>query len=249
MANSESYLTAKVQARAIPKDKIVTPTVPVKIYSMEAENLGVYAKRDLKLLVAKGFNPILIDKLNDRIDVLKDAQSAWMAIYNAKDLTIDEWKEVSDNAFAFQRGLLHDFRFAYRNDQNIMLQVNRIADGSGHADLIQDLSDYAALGKANPGPLLALNFDLSRLDFAEELSDITLTLLGQVNGIRTETDKPEKKLRDQAYTLLKQSVDEIRDFGKYVFWEDEAKLKLYRSEYYRRIKSKKDSEEEIGHLL
>jgi len=249
MANSENYLAAKAQAESIPQDKIIQPTVPVKIFSMEAENLGVYAKRDQDLLVAKGLNPILIDELPYKIDVLKDSQSAWMTVYNAREVTLEEWKIESEKAYAVQRELSHDFRFAYRNDHNIMLQVNRIYDGDGHADLIQDLSDYAALGRANPGPLLAVNFDLSRLDLADGLSDSIQKLLGQVNGIRTETNKPEKMFRDQAYTSLKQSVDEIRDFGKYVFWEDEAKLKLYRSEYFRKLRSQQNTEEEIGHIL
>lgn len=249
MANSESYLAAKTQAQAIPQDEIIQPTVPIKIYNMEAENLGVYAKRDREFLVAKGLNPILIDDLDARIDVLKDAQSGWMTIFNAKVVTLEEWKVESEKAYAVQRELSHDFRFAYRNDHNIMLQVNRISDGDSHADLIQDLNDYAALGKVNPGPLLAVNFDLTRLDVAKELSDSTQTLLGQVNGIRTETNKPEKMFRDQSYTYLKQAVDEIRDFGKYVFWENEAKLKLYSSEYFRKLRSQKNTEEEIEHSL
>ena len=40
-----------------------------------------------------------------------------------------------------------------------------------------------------------------------------------------------KKLRDQAYTLMKYDVDKIFRCGRYVFWKDEKNLKNYRSRY------------------
>jgi hypothetical protein len=45
-------------------------------------------------------------------------------------------------------------------------------------------------------------------------------------------------LRDQAYTHLKEAVDEIRDAGKYVFRQNEKRFRKYASEYRRNITSK-----------
>jgi hypothetical protein len=39
--------------------------------------------------------------------------------------------------------------------------VSAITDGSGHADMIQDLNDIAVLGRENPDPLTAIGFDLT----------------------------------------------------------------------------------------
>ena len=42
-----------------------------------------------------------------------------------------------------------------------------------------------------------------------------------------------KKIRHQAFTHLKEAVDLIYDYGKYVFWKDSARLKGYRSNHLR----------------
>jgi len=70
------------------------------------------------------------------------------------------------------------------------------------------------------------------------MSNSLLSLLGEVNGIRKDADNPEKELRDRAYTYLKQAVDEIRDYGKYAFWKEEKKVKLYSSNYSRKIRER-----------
>ncbi len=246
MAHTEAYLTAKQKALAIMASKVITPTVPIDITLVEAENLSNYAINDQDQLVAKGLNPEVINDLVPRINLLKDAQSEWMISFNGKVITLEQWTEASEKAYQLQREFAHVFRFAYRKDHKLMVQVNRISDGNGHADMIQDLSDYAALGKANPEPLQAVNYDMSKLDLADELSVSTRTLLGKVNGIRTETGKPEKEFRDRAYTYLKQAVDEVRDFGKFVFWEDEGKLKHYSSEYLRKIRAQNKKQAETA---
>jgi hypothetical protein len=44
-----------------------------------------------------------------------------------------------------------------------------------------------------------------------------------------------KRIRDQAFTHLKEAVDLIRKCGQYVFWRNAARLKGYRSNYLRRL--------------
>jgi hypothetical protein len=54
-------------------------------------------------------------------------------------------------------------------------------------------------------------------------------------------DREAKALRDKAYTLLKESVDEIREFGRFVFWRDEDRRLGYGSAYKRDSRSKSAS--------
>lgn len=236
MAETTPSPTIKEITSNMSKDQVLTSNIPIDIYIIEAENLHNYASKDQDELIARGLDKKVITNLPNSIAFLQDCQSGWMVKYNGSEITLEQWNEESKGAYDLQRKLQHDFRFAYRNSPKILTQVNRIAEGSGHADMVQDLSDYAAIGKANPEPLKAILFDATYLDKAESFSHSTRILLGKVNGIRTETDKPEKDLRDRAYSYLKQSVDEIRDFGKYVFWEDEDKVKHYSSAYQRKIR-------------
>ena len=40
---------------------------------------------------------------------------------------------------------------------------------------------------------------------------------------------------NQAFTHLKEAVDYIREYGRYVFWRNPARLKGYRSDYIRKL--------------
>lgn len=245
MTETRNPKTIEEKVTELLKDQITHPTIPVDIFLIEVENLFNYATKDKDLLVANGLDANLIDELPPAIALLQDRQSQWIQVFNGKSITLEEWANESKDGYNLQRELQHVFKFAYRKDAKLLAQVNRIADGSGHADMVQDLSDYAVIGKANPEPLNLVKFDLTKLDKADEYSHSLRTLLGKVNGIRKNSDKEEKEMRDRAYTYLKNIVDEIRDFGKYTFWEDEAKMKLYTSEYHRKKREKQETTPEV----
>ena len=57
-------------------------------------------------------------------------------------------------------------------------------------------------------------------------------LLAQVNGERADGNRA-RIIRDLAYTHLKEAVDEIRDAGQYVFWDNEARLEGYYGKYFQ----------------
>ena len=48
-------------------------------------------------------------------------------------------------------------------------------------------------------------------------------------------------IRDQAYTHLKEAVDEIRASGQYVFWRNEERFQGYISQYHKKFNSKMQS--------
>ena len=104
-------------------------------------------------------------------------------------------------------------------------------------------SDLAGLrtGRANTALLEAIRLDLAELDRAQALASWLAELLAMANGERL-SDNKAKNMRDRTYTLLKHAVDEIYACGRYIFWNDEKRLKMYRSayEYSHRSKSKKD---------
>ena len=126
--------------------------------------------------------------------------------------------------------LLHDFRYAYRNDAAILARVAEIAEGDTNADMIQDLNDLSPLGKSNTGPLEAINFSPDKLEAAANASDELANILALANGDKS-LQSESKVIRDKAYTHLKELVDEIRNAGKYLFWKNEKRLKGYRSEF------------------
>ncbi|MFA9372015.1 MAG: hypothetical protein ACERIH_09930 [Labilibaculum antarcticum] len=246
MAQKEDYQSVLDQLTAILAEKVSSPGMPVDIFAQEALNLSYYALSDKELLVAKGLHTESIDSLPVRVGAMQYAQSEWLAVSNSKSEAAKEWNEVSEQASALHRELLHDFRFAYRNERELKMLVDKIGVGNANADMIQDLSDMHALGKANPDQLVAINKDPSKLDLAAEYASTLGTLLAAANGVREDNDKPAKEMRDRAYTHLKEAVDEICEYGKYVFWEDEEKVEKYSSAYFRNLRKHKEKETKVS---
>ncbi len=218
--------------------KVESPNMPVGIYAQEAEDLFVWSNRDKAELMAAGITENHFNKLNEAAGALRYAQSLWMQDLKARQDAEERWSIQSPEAFDLVTQLLHAFRYAYRNHADILANVQLIAEGTGAADMIQDLSDLSLLGKRNTAPLETINFDMTLLDKAGELSAQMADLLAQANGEKADS-KETLFNRNQVYSYLKQFVDDIRSCGKYLFWRDEARLKGYSSEYFRKIKAKK----------
>ncbi|RUT78342.1 hypothetical protein [Ancylomarina longa] len=249
MSNVTDFETVQEKLLAIQEENIDKLGMPVDIYLQEAEDKSYYATKDKELLVANGLAAEYIDSLPARIGALQYTQSEWKAVSKSKTEMAKQWSEVSENAEKLHRELLHEFRFAYRNDKELKAVVDDIADGNGYADMVQDFSDLCTLGKKHPDFLTAIYFDTAKLDKAAEFADILGPMVSSINGERNENDKPAKEMRDRAYTYLKEAIDQISDFGKFVFWEDEEKLEKYASAYFRKLRKQKEEEDEAAKTL
>jgi len=243
MANTEDY-TAKLDAiQAIPDEQVQTLTVPVDVFLQEAENLHHWSSDDAAAIAVAGITQEMIDDLQVRAGALREAQSLWFKDRYSQEEAQREWALQSPEAYDLRDELLHDFRFAYRNDPMLLGRVSDIADGSGPADMIQDLNDLSVLGKANPAPLQTIGIEETKLDLAAQKADEMADLLAIANGDKAEHNE-SKIIRDKAYTYLKALVDEIRDAGKYVFWKDATRYRGYTSDYWRKRNRNKSKEEE-----
>lgn len=245
MSQIEDYNSQLTSMKALAAADVKIPTIPVDHAIQEAENLHPVSIKYKDNFIAVGFPEENFDVLQARTGALREAQSRWIVNYNAQQDAIKEWDEKSPEAFELQRKLNQIFRYAYRKEKRLLGRVKEIAKGSGNYDLIQDLNDYATLGKSNPEPLQKINTDLSILDKSSETANTLGDLLALANGDRNEQHEL-KNLRDRAYTILKETVDEIRDCGKFVFADEPDIRKLFASAYNRKRNVKhEETQEEI----
>jgi len=182
----------------------------------------------------------MIKDLPVRAGACREAQSIWNKDFRSQQEAQKQWSEQSTVAYDLRDDLLQSLRFAYRKDPALLSRVSAITDGNGHADMIQDLNDISVLGRENPDPLTAIGFDLSHLDLASNRADELADLLAEANGDKADQNE-SKVIRDKAYTQLKELVDEIREAGKYVFRNDNNRVKGYSSAYWRKIYNKHKS--------
>ncbi|NIM17283.1 MAG: hypothetical protein GTO45_35215 [Candidatus Aminicenantes bacterium] len=236
MSNKQDYETKIAVITAIGDDQIKAPNnIPVDVYIQEAENLYLWSQEDKDALMAKGLALELMDDIPIRAGALREAESRWNLKRFTRKEAEKQWKEQSPLAFEFRDKLLFDLRFAFRNDDDLLGKLSDIAEGYSNADMIQDLNDLSVLGLEHPDLLAAVNFDMTLLDQAAQKADELAQLLAAATGERIDTSE-SKKIRDQAYTHLKEAVDEVYDFGQYVFRDNEERLKGYRSNYLRRMR-------------
>jgi len=243
MISKEAYENEKEAIEAINVKDALRLTMPASQYMYEADKLFSHGIKDKEVLVSYGLDATIIDAIPKRNDAFRYAQSVWAEEHQDREQAAIEWNELRPQGEELKAVMLHNFRFAYRNDPNMQARLNRIADGSGNADTIQDLHDMAILGKENAAPLIAINYDVTTLDTAADLAVNMSKVLARANDNREETSQLRIN-RDKAFTHLKQAVDTVRDYGKFVFWRDENKLKGYRSDYFAR-KNKKSATSEI----
>jgi len=241
MSNKEAYETKLPEITAIADDQVKTPTsIPVDAYVQEAENLYDWCQDDREALTAKGLNWELVEDIPLRAGALSRAESLWFKERFTREEAEKMWKEKSPFAYKLRDDLLKDFRFAYRKIDDLTGKVRAIAEGNTHADMLQDLNDLVAIGEGNPEPLAAINFDMSLLDQADQTADEMAALLAAATGERIDYSE-SKKIRDKAYTHVKEVVDEVYAFGQYVFRDNDERLKGYRSTYLRRLRLKQTS--------
>ena len=210
------------------------PGMPVNAFIKEGESLYAWCRADKKNLTARGLDWNRAELLPSCLGTLRLLQTKWYVERNTYEEALIVWEEKIPAAFDLRDTLLHDFRYAYRNDEEILGLIVSIAHSSSHADVIRDLRYLAELGKEYPAPLVAINYDLDLLGVVATKADMLSELLSLVNGDRGEQSEP-KLLRDKAYTLCKDIMDEIRACGQYVFRRNPEREKGYTHVFSHRM--------------
>ncbi len=233
MSNRDDYLTKLPVIQALPADQLKKMSMPLDIYLQEAENLYHWCLSDQADLTKAGLDWILVTDLPVRAGACREAQSIWFKERFTKDEAEKLWQEKSPAAYDLRDEILRAMRFAYRKMPDLLSRVAAIADGSGHADMLQDLNDCAVLGKEHSAPLTAISFDLTRLDTAAATAAELSELYARATTNRTD-NSDSRLIRDQTFVHLKEAVDEIRECGQYVFFKNPDRLKGYSSAYLRK---------------
>lgn len=232
MSDQDDLQNIIEEIKAYPQNQLKKCEMPIGIYIHEIDGLNTRASIDLPQLITAGMSPELIDKMLDRTNALRTAQCNWEEQSTQRQQAIKIWKAESPAIYAFRADLIENMTFAYRNKADLLLKLKAIKKGNSHADAVQDLSNLAILGKANSAPLQAIHFDLSLCDKASEEASRMANLLGQVNGQMYVTDEL-KVFRDKAFSLLKDVVDEVRSYGRFIFRKNPDLRKSYTSKYIR----------------
>jgi len=124
------------------------------------------------------------------------------------------------------------------------VKLSKILEGGSNADRIQDLNDFAVLGRENLELLTsATDFDPALLEKAAALS----TELGKLLAKATidKTKSPEVMLqRDKTYYMLNNLLVDIIAYAKRAFRNDSKKAQHYTISYSPRRSKQQTPEAE-----
>ncbi|MGQ1784105.1 MULTISPECIES: hypothetical protein [unclassified Saccharicrinis] len=242
MTNKEAYEAKFAEATAIPAEKTRYPYIPVDEYTDECEELFYTATQDKQALLKAGLQETMISNLEILTDALREAQSIWNRDRDLKKENAKEWAEKSEQGFNLRNEMLRACKYAYRHNNDILRRVAAIAEGEDTADMIQDLNDLSVLARTYPEPILGVGCTNEKIELSSTLSGELAALRYIANGEREESNE-NKIIRDQMYTLLKEVNDEVRECGKFVFWNNPEKLKKYSSRYNRKHRGNGSNDE------
>ena len=231
MSNIEDYNKKIEVIKAIPDDQIKTPhNVPVGIYIQEAENLYVWCRYDKEELTAIRLDWTVVEDLPVRCGALREAEAQWQMEQKLRRGAEKIWSLEFPKGYDLRNELIHHFRYAFRDNSALLLKVNEIANRSTRDGMIDGLCDLNELGLENRELLIKIGFDFKLLNMAVQKSR-ELTRKKEAASVYSEDYLEVKKIRDQAYTHLKEAVDMIYDCGRYVFCENPTRLKGYSSNH------------------
>jgi hypothetical protein len=232
---NEKVKTVKTTA----DDQVKSPHhIPVNVYIQEAKNLSLWACEDMAALTAAGLDPGLLEDLPNRCEALSQVEALWYVEKNTRKEAVKKWASLSPQAYDLRKRLLRDFTFAFRKHSELLAAVRCVKKSNSQAALIQGLTDLCILGRNQTGLLAAVGFDMSLLDQAAQASSELNSVLARAINSR-QGCSTAKKNRDRAYTYLKEAIDEIRTYGRFVFRDDKERLKGYTSNHLRLLNSKK----------
>jgi hypothetical protein len=103
--------------------------------------------------------------------------------------------------------------------------------------MIQDLIHLNVLGKENTVLLANINFDISLLDIALDMAKPLRQSLAEATADKNSF-MDDKKICDQAYTHLKEAVDQINEYGQFAFRQTPDRRKGYKSNYMYVLRQK-----------
>jgi hypothetical protein len=221
---------------SLSQNNIESPSVPVKDLIQEAENLYQWALQDKDALLNAGIKAETIELLHSLSQNLCVAQGVWNSARKSQADAKRHWIEASSRGYKFRDKLVHDFLYAYRNQPDTLSLVREIAMGNGYTDMIQDLMNLKAIGTDHPEALGKINFDVTQLTTAAVMAEGLGTLLA-VSNAHASSAGSSKVTRDRTYTRLKSIMTEIRECGKYLFYQNAERRQGYRCDYYHRHKN------------
>lgn len=224
-AESEARPAWADELTALDAEYDELPNVPVGTILLEAKELEARFRKYAKDLTS-GTRLSTGDgaELGRRRSLLSKAEEAWIT---AREIAVPSAvHKLRAKAEKRKRELLQGLRYWLEEDLNVASKLDAIREGSGDADLLQDLRSLAALVEEFAEALTRAKLGKDPVAEARALAD---ELEAVVTGRNIGTPLEALALRNRAYWLLRDQMNAIRAAGRYRFVDDPRIANLFLS--------------------
>ncbi|WP_437598653.1 hypothetical protein WMF28_38445 [Sorangium sp. So ce590] len=196
------------------------PDMPVSVAERELTSLARLAQAQEARLSRIGITAdkmALLARFARRLGAL---EKAWQKARGAVKLTSAQ-RRLRDEAEALDAKLVAGGRWGCRNDAAAQAELSRIAEGSGLADIIQDLRDLVDFWDEHEGALGVTDITRKDLDRAKALADALED--AAANEASDASAAHALELRNRCFWAADELAKEIREGGRYAF-RDQPKI-------------------------
>jgi hypothetical protein len=219
-------LDLEARLATLPPDaRDILPAMPVKVATAEATRLYAAAQRlRPKLVKLSMFRLDDLDDLPALVEALTAAELAWTRARAERQA--GGAQSARREAETLRSSLLHSGRYLLRNDPGAQNELDKIAEGGGVADLVQDLRDLANLARAHPDEWKAdVRLPPRAIERSLELAELLKASADPEPALAAE------ERRNQVFQLLERSVDEVRAAARYLLGDDPKRLQPFLSQW------------------
>lgn len=244
MSASDAYERLMPSILELPKSSIQNPNLPPEEKVMEGKKLKSLIERDREPLLDSGLDPEYLDSFTDRLGAYEIAEAKYIVLRNHAVGLGQQIKDLQEKLVEVRKVLLHYLTFVLKDDAVEMATIEDIKDGRTLNNKVFDIQPLIELAKNHVEELEKVKFDRAVLDDAERLYEETSRIKGLIKSLpKQEIDV--KDIRNRAYTYLNEAFVKIKEHAQFVFWKDEEKLKVYKSEYLSRSHSGRGKRKKI----
>ncbi len=240
MSAQNAYDRLMPEILGINKNKIQIPNQPAEEKVVEGKKLSKIIVEDRDVLLESGLNPVYLDSFDDRLIVYEVSEAKYIVLKDSDENEEERVKILREKVFNIRKELLHNLSFVLKDDGDAKAALERIADGRTINNKIFDILPLIELAKAHLEELDRVNFDRSILDDAELLYNETQDATSNITVTPKEVTDV-RDIRNRVYTYLNEAFQKIKEHGQFVFWKNEERLQLYKSEYLSSRRHSKSS--------
>ena len=215
------------------------PPMPVAVALLEGARLwAVASKTRAKFVALEEFPVETFDAIPHLLAALETTEKAWQRL--RQTMKLKSLLAVRREAEALRRIVMVAGRYLLRKSAAAQLELDRIQEGEGLSDLIQDLNDLA--------DVIGSNMDVMTRD--EKITEATPGQLREMaqtlkDGEDSEAALKAQEHRNTVFAALDAALHEVRAAAGYLYADDPKRLQPYRSQYeanLRRLQRKKQKE-------